>query len=221
MSESPGPLHHGQPGWGPGLWPGPVDLQRGGCGHWKGGCFAPTHPTAFSTLPCECLPTFPKTPLCHWLTVCYPGFLLGHQNHLYLAPPCLCTCNLHGMFSRLGSVCPYFLYSASPASKILCCSQHLPLVPCSMGALDRSVGRGEALSRSNIFFSELTIASAFLALGVPPSASALRRGRGICPGPEAGASRRHAAAPLLHPACCPQERLVECSECLSWVVPRT
>lgn len=115
MSESPGPLHHGQPGWGPGLWPGPVDLQRGGCGHWEGGCFAPTHPAAFSTLPCECLPLFPKTPLCPWLTVCNPGFLLGHQNHPHLVPLCLSTCNFHGMFSRLGSVCPYFLYSLLPS----------------------------------------------------------------------------------------------------------
>ena len=70
MSEFPGPLHHGQPGWGPGLWPGPVDLQRGGCGHWEGGCLAPTHPAAFSALPCECLPPFPKIPYAlDWLYV--------------------------------------------------------------------------------------------------------------------------------------------------------
>lgn len=64
ISEYPGPLHHGHPGWGPGSWPRPVDLQHGGCGHWEGRCFAPTHSAAFSTLPCECLPPFPKTPMC-------------------------------------------------------------------------------------------------------------------------------------------------------------
>lgn len=58
------------------------------------------------------------------------------------------------------------------------------------------------------FLSGLTTAPASSALGVPPSASTLRRGRRVCPGTEAGATRGHAAAPLLHPTCCPQERSV-------------
>lgn len=64
------------------------------------------------------------------------------------------------------------------------------------------------LCSSVFFFPELTTAPASLALGVPPSASALRRRRGVCPGTEAGATRGHEAAPLLHPASCPQERSV-------------
>lgn len=76
--------------------------------------------------------------------------------------------------------------------------------------------RGEALPD---FLPDLTIASASLALGVPPSASALRRGRGICPGTEAGATRGHEAAPLLHPACCPQKRSVGMLESGSKCLP--
>ena len=78
MSESPGRLHHGQPGWGPGSWPWPVDLQHGGCGHWEGGCFAPTHTAAFSTLPCECLPSFPKTPI--WPKSSLTAFSSPHRS---------------------------------------------------------------------------------------------------------------------------------------------
>lgn len=95
----PGPLHHGQSGWGPGSWPGPADLQHGGCGHWEGRCSTPTHPAAFSTLPCEYLP-----PLCApWLTVYDPGFLVGHHK-THLAPSCLYASNSHGMFSRQSSL---------------------------------------------------------------------------------------------------------------------
>lgn len=88
ISEYPGPLHHGQPGWGPGSWPGAIDLQHGSCGHWKRRCFAPTHPAAFSTLPCECLPSLLKTPMCPSLTVYDPGFLVGyHKTILILLLP--------------------------------------------------------------------------------------------------------------------------------------
>lgn len=90
-----------------------------------------------------------------------------------------------------------------------------PLLSGSIG-LNWGERRGPPRFVLQRFLSELTTASAFLALGVPPSASALRRGRGICPGTEAGATRGHEAAPLLHPASCPQERsvgiLASCSE---------
>lgn len=58
-SESAGLFHHGGPG--PGSGPRPADLQHGGRGHWEGGCSAPTHTAAFSTLPRECLPSLPPS----------------------------------------------------------------------------------------------------------------------------------------------------------------
>lgn len=219
MSESPGPLHHGQPGWGPGSWPWPVDLQHGGCGHWEGGCFAPTHPAAFSTLPCECLPSFPKTPICPWLTVYDPGFLLSHHKIILILP--LPVCILPPYMGCFPDKClpSLFTFSAPQLSKC-CVAPPICLDPLLSESIGLNCGerRGPPRFVLQHVLPELTIASASLALGVPPSASALRRGRGICPGTEAGASRGHEAAPLLHPACCPQERsvgmLVSCSECL-------
>lgn len=127
MSESPGPLHHGQPGWGPGSWPWPVDLQHGGCGHWEGGCFAPTHPAAFSTLPCECLPSFPKTPICPWLTVYDPGFLLSHHKIILILPLPVCILPPYmGCFPDKEVSTLTFYIPSSPAFKMLCCSTHLP-----------------------------------------------------------------------------------------------
>lgn len=134
ISEYPGPLHHGQSGPGPGS--GPVDLQHGGRGHWEGGCSAPTHTAAFSTLPCECLPSLPKPPKCPWLTVMILDFSWAIMKPSYLALACLYAPSSHGVFSRQGRVYPYFSQPSSQAFKMLCCSPHYPLTLCSVGALD-------------------------------------------------------------------------------------
>lgn len=81
ISEYPGLFHHGRPGPGPG--PRPADLQHGGRGHWEGGCSAPTHTAAFTTLPRECLPCLPGLPVPR-LAGSDPGCLLGHHETILL-----------------------------------------------------------------------------------------------------------------------------------------
>lgn len=104
-----------------------------------------------------------------------------------------------------------------------CCGAPPPTPFSFDPLLSRSIGLNCATHPPGFvlwrFLPGLTTVPASLALGVPPSASALRRGRRICPGTEARAPRGHEAAPLLHPASCPQERSVGilaslCSECL-------
>lgn len=123
ISEYPGRFHHGQPG--PGSGPRPVDLQHGGCGHWEGGCSAPTHPAAFTTLPRECLPSLPRPPRCPWLPVCEPGVSWAvMEPSLPCSSLSLCT-QLPRMFSRPGSVYLTSQSPGSPTSTILCCSPFL------------------------------------------------------------------------------------------------